>query len=111
MLRSVENPSLCMLAALSAAAKQTQAITGRCLSRMVHGQARLSVDNCLKASRVEGRGAGVVAEEVEGVHAARRARVPQRGPIQQQLARGAEAQALWVACAPAWKSLSNCGAR
>ena len=64
---------------------------------MVHGQARLSIDDGLEAGRVEGRGAGIVAEEVEGVHAARRARVPQRGPVQQQLARGAEAQALRVA--------------
>ena len=96
-----------MLAALSAAAEQRQAITGQCLSCMVHVQARLSIDDGLKAGRVEGRGAGVVAEEVEGVDAARRARVPQRGPVQQQLARGAEAQALRVARAPAWQAHSH----
>ena len=64
--------------------------------------AHLCIDNHLQAGRVEGRCAGVVGEHVKGVHAAGGPRVPQRGPVQQQLPRRAEAQALWMPRAPAF---------
>ena len=67
----------------------------------------LGIDNNLQAGWVEGGCTGVVGEHVKGVHAARGPRVPQRGPVQQQLSRGAEAQALRVTSAPAWTTCSR----
>lgn len=67
-------------------------------------ESHLRVDNNFKAARMECGAAGAVREQIKDMQAARRPRVPQSGPKQQQLPCGVEAQALWPAAPPSCRT-------